>query len=246
MMDLKFPRPRAILPAPDGWRSALLALVVHAVFFAVLAFGLHWKRFLPPIEDDVTWVLPQEAEVAPQPDKTDTENTSPQAASVAKPEPADVKLGASGTVDTDGASAKPAAEAKSKPAEPAPAEPKEAAPDAPDAEPGDAVIDGKKLVNDLKIRVASKTQFTVPSSMRETNVPVEFTLRLAPDGTVADLQLVQASDNPEYDDAVRQGILDAQPYPHDMVNKGDEIDIRMRPIEIDFVHRFPTRTTLPN
>ncbi len=64
----------------------------------------------------------------------------------------------------------------------------------------------------VKAKIKSLTRFAVSS---ENNDPVEYDVRLLPDGSVAGMRKIRSSGIPEFDEAVRRAIELAAPYPPD-------------------------------
>ncbi|HEX7643981.1 MAG TPA: TonB family protein [Burkholderiaceae bacterium] len=239
-MELWAPPPDAELPA-GGWRPAALTLLVHLAFFGLLFVGLHWKRALPPLDEGVMWIVP--ADVPVQEIKPDAENAAPEAPPTKTP---DINLGGSGMQDAADSGAKPAAPPKQQaaPVEAAAGDVEKQA----DANPQDGDSDNEAedgAASDIRVRIAMNTEFAVTALQRETKVAVEFALSLRPDGSIADLQVTKSSGNPGFDEAVRLGIVAAQPYPKKLAAKSPDVDVTIRALDVDVVHRFPGTTTLP-
>jgi colicin import membrane protein len=64
----------------------------------------------------------------------------------------------------------------------------------------------------IKAKIKSQTRIAVTS---ETNDPVEFDVRLLPDGSVAGIRQLRSSGIPEFDTAVRRAIELSAPFPPD-------------------------------
>ena len=85
-MSSRKPAPRADLerpPQPGRVRSVILAIVVHAIFFAFIVFGVNWQtRETAPYQAEIWEKLPaappKPAEPRPEPPKPEPEPAKPQ------------------------------------------------------------------------------------------------------------------------------------------------------------------------
>lgn len=238
-MELQAPGLDIELPA-GGWRPAALTLLVHLAFFSLLFVGLHWRRSLPPADDGAVWLMP--ADMLVQEAKPDVENAASDEPATKN---ADINVGGSGISDASEKSAKPtpATAPQSRPADAAAGQADKRANKPQDGDGDSKADDGAS--SDIRLSIATTTVFEVTGAQRETNMAVEFALSLRPDGTISELQVTKSSGNPDFDEAVRQGIVTAQPYPRKLAAKSPDVDVTIRALDVDIMHRFPATSSLP-
>jgi colicin import membrane protein len=69
-------------------------------------------------------------------------------------------------------------------------------------------------VQRIAAKIRSNIAFIVPEGL-QGNPPVEYEVRLLPDGSVAGIRKLKASGVPGFDEAVSRAIERSQPYPRD-------------------------------
>ncbi|RZI43217.1 cell envelope integrity protein TolA [Herbaspirillum sp. HC18] len=83
--------------------------------------------------------------------------------------------------------------------------------DAPKAQGGRASAD---YLSRIAAKIKSNITFIAPEGL-QGNPPVEYEVRLLPDGSVAGLRKIRSSGVPGFDEAVERAIQRAQPFPRD-------------------------------
>ena len=83
--------------------------------------------------------------------------------------------------------------------------------DAPKAQGGRA---SAEYANRIGAKIKSNITFIVPEGL-QGNPPVEYEVRLLPDGSVAGMRKIRSSGLPGFDDAVARAIEKSQPFPRD-------------------------------
>lgn len=83
--------------------------------------------------------------------------------------------------------------------------------DAPKAQGGRA---SAEYANRIGAKIKSNLTFIVPEGL-QGNPPVEYEVRLLPDGSVAGMRKIRSSGLPGFDDAVARAIEKSQPFPRD-------------------------------
>ena len=83
--------------------------------------------------------------------------------------------------------------------------------DAPKAQGGRA---STEYANRIGAKIKSNLTYIVPEGL-QGNPPVEYEVRLLPDGSVAGMRKIHSSGLPGFDDAVARAIEKSQPFPRD-------------------------------
>ncbi len=83
--------------------------------------------------------------------------------------------------------------------------------DAPKTQGGRA---SAEYANRIGAKIKSNINFAPPESL-QGNSPVQFEVRLLPDGSIAGIRKIRPSGVPGFDDAVERAILGSQPFPKD-------------------------------
>ncbi|MEO1767439.1 cell envelope integrity protein TolA [Thiobacter aerophilum] len=221
------------LPSPgfDTLRAGLLALLVHLMFFGLLAFGVRWNQQEPEAVMAELWSeLPVAPRAAPAPVPAPAHATRPEP----RPEP---------KVEPKVEAAKPDIALKARPepnkpqpkkAQPTPAsEPKPAPKPAisePDplqqqlamierqqamAEAARAAAANQSVIGEYKGRIKRKIRSLLNRQpCGDTNVQVEFDITLLPTGQLrSNPLLTRSSGIPACDRAVEYAIVQADPLP---------------------------------
>ena len=217
---------------PYKLQSGLLAVAVHAAFFALLYFGFSWQTQPAAVMSVELWQsLPRAAAAA----------TPVKPREIAPPQPAptpDIAL-----PDKDQAEAQ---QAEIKPAIPATGSAKSAATgqagvgdpaataSATAAAARDAAIG--RVVDEYIGKIAGKIHrnIVMPPEVSD-DARAEFSVTLLPGGTVLAARLTRTSGNAAYDNAVERAILKSQPLPLPadvtMFNKFRVLKLVFKPVE---------------
>lgn len=210
--------------------AGMLAVGVHALFFALLYFGFTWQNQQPTVMSVLLWQsLPDDvAESVVQP-KVVPPPVKQMEAEVIKPVPPPVvvkpdivlpgKKPAPKPVEV-----KPVAQPETKPKPKAPEVKTPAKPVQPSAEELEAArVQAEraaqaaavgKVVDEYTARIITKIRRNIVMPPDVANdAQAIFAVTLLPGGTVLNARLEQASGNAAYDNAVERAILKSQPLP---------------------------------
>ena len=217
---------------PNRLSAGLLALTVHAAFFALLIFGLRWQT-LPPenfaveLWDSLPAIKPipeqppsPPPESIPQPVVT---SVPPQPVMAAPPQPIKAEIELREKKASKAVPAKPSAEElKARRQAEAEAEEKRLLEEYAEqrrqseqarvrAEVSAATAAEMRRYEDM-IRSKIRRNIVMPPDVA-VSVTSEFKVTLLPGGMVMDVVLLKSSGNPAYDNAAERAIYKAQPLP---------------------------------
>lgn len=218
-------------PEPYKFPAGVLALVVHAVFFALLYFGVNWHSEQSPGMEVEIWeslpapqmeqvvvepppVEPPKLEEPVEPPKAEIELEEKKKPKIKPPEPVPPKKAE--PVKVDAAQAAKAAQAEQERA-------------------AQAAAIGK-VVDEFVMRIKAKIKrnIVMPPDVQD-NMQAEFDVILIPGGSVLSTRLVRPSGNAAYDEAVERAIMKAQPLPLPpdvaMFNRFRELHLTFTPKE---------------
>ena len=245
----KAPPPALEKPRQPGRiRAVVLALAVHAAFFALIVFGVAWQsRPDPPVQAEIWDKLPPAPKAAPtaepQPPEPEPKVEPPRPEPVKpppkppeekpeppKPDPAIAKKLEREKLQkqkADEATKKREDEARRKEEERAKIEAQKAREEAAAAKKSE--ID--KFINDIKNKIRGKAN--VPDTVTG-NPEVQVRIRVLPGGEVLDITVTRKSGNPTYDAAIERGIRSASPLPVPAANS--ELFPQFRDLTLNFRH----------
>lgn len=207
--------------------AGLLALAVHAVFFALLYLGLSWQTQPPAAMSVELWdsipSAPAEPVAPPPQPKVEEEVAKPQVEEPVRP---DIAM-----------PDKKKVEAK-QPPKPAP------------QKPGTSILDRQfaieeaaraeraaatgRVVDEYIARIAARirSRIAMPPGV-PGDARAEFSVTVLPGGRVLDVKLLKSSGYAVYDDAVERAILKAEPLPLPpdaaLFNRFRELELGFRP-----------------
>lgn len=225
--------------------AAVLALMVHGGFFALLYFGFTWQTQAPAAMSVELWqALPDMASpvvvvpppVAPPVPKVEPAPPVPSPVAVVKP---DIVL----------AIKKPDKKIIATPAAPVMEPPKTRAPVKPEApsiadlaaarelaaQAEQAAAVGR-IVDEAMSKISSKirSNIVMPPDVANSAQAI-FAVTLLPGGAVLNTRLAQSSGNAAYDNAVERAILKSQPLPlpadASLFNRFRELKLKFKPVE---------------
>ena len=219
-------------PEPYKLPAALLALVVHALFFAMLYFGFNWHTQPPQgmvvklwssLPDAKPSHVKKEAQIRPQkvepPKPVEKPKLVEPPKPVEKPKPVEQP--------------KPKIEIKAKakpPAKPKPPEPPKPKPELKPAPKVDVKAEQQaaaeraaaaaaaaaqgRLIDEYigRIRAKIRSNIVMPPDVADNALAI-FDVTLLPDGSVLVVQLKKSSGNDTYDRSVNNAIYKSQPLP---------------------------------
>ncbi len=238
----------AVYQEPYKLPAGILAVLVHALFFAFLYFGLAWQT-RPQAQSAMSVELWQNLPVSkpayapPPPVKTVVE-TPPEPVQETvkpdiaipdkkpKPKPEVAKPQKKPEVKPE---AKPKAKPEAKPwaKQSAQASQSAQAPSQSNAQTEQEAAIGR-VVDEYTAKIASKIRrnIVMPPNV-EPDVKAEFSVTLLPGGSVLNARLTRSSGNAAYDNAVERAILksDPLPLPSDagMFSRFRELKLSFRP-----------------
>jgi colicin import membrane protein len=225
---------------PHKLRAAVLAVVVHGAFFALLYFGFTWQtqpsatmsvelwQSLPDVvaasparhivEEVVPPPQPEETVkpdiVLPDKKKVEAKPVVPKRIEDKRVEKKPAEIGKIGNISAIGVADQQAAQATREQAEKA------------------AVIG--RVVDEYRARIIAKIRSNVVEPPGVANdARAIFLVTLLPGGTVLDARLTKPSGNAAYDNAVERAILKSQPLPLPadvtLFNHFRELELAFRP-----------------
>ncbi|MDH2918084.1 MAG: cell envelope integrity protein TolA [Sideroxydans sp.] len=234
---------RAALPSYQK-PAAVLALMVHGGFFALLYFGFTWQTQAPAAMSVELWqALPdrvQPSVVAPPPvplvPKAEPAPPVPSPVAVVKPdivlaikkpEKKIIELKATPVIEP------PKTRASAKPEAPSIADLAAARELAEQAEQAAAV---GRVVDEAMSKISSKIRRNIVMPPDVANeAQAIFAVTLLPGGAVLSARLAQSSGNAAYDNAVERAILKSQPLPlpadASLFNRFRELKLKFKPVE---------------
>lgn len=239
---------------PNRMPAALLALLVHTLFFALLYFGVGWHSEQPQgMTVDMWDALPAAtsasvAEPAPrEPEPVELPKPVIKEVAPAKPEPikAEIELkDKKKPLEKVTEVKKPVEVAKPVPPkitetmraeQAAKAEMERVRAERAAAEAAQAAANGR-VIDEFKGKIKAKiTRNVVMPPDVPGNVKAEFRVTLLPGGTVLDVKLTKSSGNAAYDTAVERAILKSQPLPLPpdaaLFQKFRDLDLGFKPVE---------------
>lgn len=220
----------AVYREPYRLPAGLLALAVHAAFFALLYFGFSWQTQPAATMSVELW------------DSLPTTHTAP----VAPPEPPKVE---------EVAKPQPVVEAKPDIVMPEKNKKKveeKPAPKTPAQKPSSSILDRQfaieqaaraeqaaasgRVVDEYagKIRAKIRSRIVMPPGVPDDARAV-FEVTVLPGGRVLNVRLKKSSNNPAYDDAVERAIYKAEPLPLPadaaLFNRFREMELSFRPVD---------------
>lgn len=232
----------AVYYDPYKLPAGMLALGVHAVFFALLYFGFSWQT-LPPVAMSVElWQSLPEPTIAPPIEaKLEEVAPPPEPVEVVKPDIVipDKKLKPKPEVVPPKPEVKP--EPKKLPEVrkavilPALAQPSAAEQQATrDKAAQDAAVG--KMVGEYTDKIAAKIRRNIVEPPGVANdARAEFLVTVLPGGRVLPPRLVKSSGNAAYDNAVERAILKSEPLPMPedagLFNRFRELKLGFKPVE---------------
>lgn len=207
---------------PKQLSAGVLALLVHAILFGLLTYGMHWKS--PPPEAlsvDLWRNLPDE-EPKPAVEPLTEASTPPivNQEKVVATTPADIELRTPNVSQPDTAASAKRIAKEIKEREQADelrmleeyARRKQAIQESVRAEVSAATAAEVGRFQDMIRSKIRRNIVGVPANLPDS-AKAEFKVTLLPDGSVLDAKLVASSGNPAYDDAAERAIYKAQPLP---------------------------------
>jgi colicin import membrane protein len=220
-------------PQPGRLSAIVLAVAVHAAFFALIYFGVSWQsRPTPAVEVELWDKLPSPKAVAPPPKPVEVPKpieASPEPSKpvelkpppVLKPDPEIAEKIERQKREKDKrekerverAEKQKAAEAKKREDEKKKREEEVARREAEKAAQAAASArqsEIDKWVNGIKVKIRGRAN--VPDTVRG-NPEVHVLIRVLPGGEVLDITVTKRSGNPAYDSAIERGIRSASPLP---------------------------------
>lgn len=231
---------------PYRWSAGLLALAVHAAFFAFLYFGFTWQTVPAASMSVELWQnLPDEIAVQPVPVKEVEQIEQPVETPPPPPKP-DIVLPAKKKpepkpvvkkTEPKPVKVKPEPKAVTKPVEHKPdtrVADQQAAQAARERAEQDAAIG--RTVDEYVSKIVSKIRRNVvmPPNVAD-DARAEFEVTLLPGGTVLRAKLLKSSGNVAYDDAVERAIIKSQPLPLPpdvkLFNRFRELKLSFKPVE---------------
>lgn len=227
--------------------AAVLALMVHGGFFALLYFGFTWQTQAPAAMSVELWqalpdmppmpvvVTPPAPLELPAPKVEPAPVMPPPLAKIApdivlavkKPEKKIIESKAAPIVE------QPKTRAPAKPEPPSIADLAAARELAAQAEQAAAV---GRVVDEAMSKISSKIRRNIVMPPDVANdAQAIFAVTLLPGGTVLSTRLAQSSGNAAYDNAVERAILKAQPLPlpadASLFNRFRELKLKFKPVE---------------
>lgn len=250
-------------PQPGSVRAVFLALVVHAVFFALIVFGVNWQSAPPaPVEVELWDKLPKvpvpEAAKPPEPPPPEPEPAKPveppppppKKVEEVKPVPPKPAAEINEKLERqkrekekrdriererlDRLEKEKAAEAKKREDEKRRRDEEAARKEAEKAREAAAAALKTEMDRWIKgIQDKIRQRANVPDTVTG-NPEVHVLVRLLPGGEVLDITITKRSGNPIYDTAIERGIRSASPLP---VPKPDsELFPRFRELNLQIKH----------
>jgi len=227
--------------------AAVLALMVHGGFFALLYFGFTWQTQAPAAMSVELWqalpdmppmpvVVTPPAPLEPPAPKVEPAPVMPPplakiapdiVLAVKKPEKKIIESKAAPIVE------QPKTRAPAKPEAPSIADLAAARELAAQAEQAAAV---GRVVDEAMSKISSKIRrnIVMPPDVANSAQAI-FAVTLLPGGTVLSTRLAQSSGNAAYDNAVERAILKAQPLPlpadASLFNRFRELKLKFKPVE---------------
>jgi colicin import membrane protein len=225
--------------------AAVLALMVHGGFFALLYFGFTWQTQAPAAMSVELWqALPdmaQPAVVVPPPAASPAPKVEPAppvpspvavvkpdlVLAIKKPEKKTIELKATPVIE------QPKTRAPAKPEAPSIADLAAARELAAQAEQAAAV---GRVVDEAMSKISSKirSNIVMPPDVANSAQAI-FAVTLLPGGAVLNARLAQSSGNAAYDNAVERAILKSQPLPlpadASLFNRFRELKLKFKPVE---------------
>lgn len=221
--------------------AAVLALMVHGGFFALLYFGFTWQTQAPAAMSVELWqalpdMPPMPVVVTPPVPKVEpTPAMPPPVAKVApdivlavkKPEKKIIEIKVAPVVEP------PKTRAPVKPEAPSIADLAAARELAAQAEQAAAV---GRIVDEAMSKISSKirSNIVMPPDVANSAQAI-FAVTLLPGGAVLSARLAQSSGNAAYDNAVERAILKSQPLPlpadASLFNRFRELKLKFKPVE---------------
>lgn len=224
--------------------AAVLALIVHGGFFALLYFGFTWQTHAPEAMSVELWqalpdMTPQPVVVTPPaPPELKIEPVPPVISPVVEVKPdivLAIKKPEKKITETKAAPVieQPKTRTPAKPAPPSIADLAAARELAAQAEQAAAV---KGIMDEAMSKISSKIRRNIVMPPDVANdAQAVFAVTLLPGGTVLNARLVQSSGNVAYDNAVERAILKSQPLPlpadTSLFNRFRELKLKFKPVE---------------
>ena len=221
--------------------AAVLALMVHGGFFALLYFGFTWQTQPPAAMSVELWqalpdMPPMPVVVTPPVPKVEPAPAMPQPVAkvapdivlaVKKPEKKIIELKAAPVVEP------PKTRTPVKPEAPSIADLAAARELAAQAEQLAAV---GRVVDEAMSKISSKIRRNIVMPPDVANeAQAIFAVTLLPGGAVLSARLAQSSGNAAYDNAVERAILKSQPLPlpndASLFNRFRELKLKFKPVE---------------
>ena len=248
-------------PQPGRVRAVVLAVLVHAAFFAIIVFGVSWQSHpSPPVEAELWDKLPpaktSEAPRPPEPPKPEPpkpEPPKPAKVEPPKPDPAIALKAEREKRERAKAEEKKAEERKKaeekkkaedkqrreeaerKKAEDARRREQEAARIADERRRAEQVAKAQSEIDRYKTAIQAKIRgrANVPDTVIG-NPEVAVRIRVLPGGEVLDIAITRRSGNPAYDAAIERGIRSASPLP--VPPADSELFPQFRELNLNFRH----------
>lgn len=232
----------AVYHDPYKLPAGMLALGVHAVFFALLYFGFSWQT-LPPVAMSVElWQsLPEPTTAPPTEAKLEEVAPPPESVEVVKPDIVipDKKLKPKPEIVPPKPEVKP--EPKKLPEVrkavilPALAQPSAAEQQAARDKAAQEAAVGK-MVGEYIDKIAAKIRRNIVEPPGVANdARAEFLVTVLPGGRVLPPRLIKSSGNAAYDNAVERAILKSEPLPMPedagLFNRFRELKLGFKPVE---------------
>jgi colicin import membrane protein len=231
---------------PGSLRAIVLAVAVHAAFFALIVFGVTWQsRPETPVQAELWDKLPL-APVAkapePRPEPPQPEPPKPEPAKpeppppkppVVKPQPPKPDPAIAQKLERE--KRKKEEDAKKKREDDKRRQEEERARREAEKAREEAAVARKseidKFINDIKNKIRSRAN--IPDIVTG-NPEVQVRIRVLPGGEVLDITVTKRSGNPTYDSAIERGIRSAQPLP--VPQPDSELFPQFRDLTLNFKH----------
>jgi colicin import membrane protein len=240
---------------PGSLRAIVLAVAVHAAFFALIVFGVTWQsRPETPVQAELWDKLPpapvaKAPEPQPEPPKPEPPKPEPPPPKppVAKPQPPKPDPAIAQKLEREKRDKekkerlerekrdKKEEEAKKKREDDKRRQEEERARREAEKAREEAAVARKseidKFINDIKNKIRGRAN--IPDTV--TGSPeVQVRIRVLPGGEVLDITVTKRSGNPTYDSAIERGIRSAQPLPVPPPNS--ELFPQFRDLTLNFKH----------
>lgn len=225
-----------VYPEPYKLPAGLMALAVHAVFFALLYFGFSWQTLPPQTMSVELWSrLPNDVAAPPPKPQVVAVEEPPVPAQPIEPVKPDIVLPDKKKVETKPV-IEPSPVKKKIDTQPPPKQLVDPAAVQAQRERAAQEAAVGRVVDEYVSKIQSKIRRNIvmpPDVANDTRT--EFSVTLLPGGSVLNTRLSKSSGNAAYDNAVERAILKSQPLPlppdATLFNRFRELQLGFRPTE---------------